>query len=282
MRSVTKKARCWKTVKGIRMKTCDLYLSLSKGRRLAILWLGIWIIAAMALSTWDLSHELSRTLQGPSLTHPLGFDAFGRDLLLLTLKSSAVSLVFSLMVVFLSSWIAVVLGSLLAIGPEKIRFFGARFLEGLLAFPSLLFALGWAAIRGPGWLTLSGSLALGILPSFTRLIYTRARELVAEDFILAAQSLGSSTPQILFRHFFPHLLSTVRVKAPNLFSHALLAEATLSFLGVGVPIGQDSWGSLLAQGKDYLLEAPHIALGTGIPLILTVLALQLTAEEKTF
>jgi peptide/nickel transport system permease protein len=112
-----------------------------------------------------------------------------------------------------------------------------------------------------------------------RLIYARAQEVLVQDYIEASIGLGGSKAWILTRHVVPELLSLSLLKAPNLFAQALMAEATLSFLGLGAPIGRDTWGSLLAQGKDYLIEAPHLAIGVGIPLVFTVLSLQKISES---
>lgn len=245
-------------------------------KHLPALWLTLWFAAA-ALAWFQnnpSTHDLSRALQPGSGLHVLGFDSFGRDLLMISLQASAVSSLFALAAAFICAFGGLAVGSFMAIAPEKTRFWFQRFLELLLAFPSLLLALAWAAIRGPGWDTLVVSLLIGILPSFSRLIFSRAREVMNEDFIHAARAFGSGSAGIFFRHLVPSLSSLCVLKLPGIFAHALLAEATLSFLGVGAPIGRDTWGSLLAQGRDYLLEAPHIAFGTGVPLVLTVLALQ--------
>jgi peptide/nickel transport system permease protein len=260
-------------------------------RRLAGTWLLAWYVPAIALGlafalglgpTQGLArHHLERSLQGIRFAHPFGFDAFGRDLLLCTLQASALSSAFAAGALAVTLLASASLGTLLAVAPRRARSAGLRLLEGLLAFPSLLFALAWAAVRGPGWGTLAASLMLATLPPVTRLVYARARELMAEEYVLAARGLGASLPRIAFRHLLPGVSSLLRVKAPGIFASALMAEATLSFLGIGAPIGRDSWGTLLFQGKDYLIEAPHLAIGAGLPLFVTVLALQvLTLKPK--
>ena len=168
----------------------------------------------------------------------------------------------------------------MAVASASARFASVRALETLLAFPALLFALAWAAVRGPGWDTLTISLLLGTVPPLTRLIYARTREILVEDYVTAAHSLGASPWRIAYRHLLPGVRSLCRVKAPGLFAYALMAEATLSFLGIGAPIGRDSWGTLLSQGKDYLIEAPHLAIGSGLPLVLTILSLQLLSSHR--
>lgn len=260
--------------------------SLPLERRFAWLWLGLGgIAAAVALlntvfAPIGSTHDLRHALEGPHAGAWLGTDAFGRPMGWTVLRAAATSTAFAALTVLISCAVSLVWGAGIALAGPTARYLGLRSLETLLAFPHLLFALAFAAIRGPGWDTLMLSLLIGTLPGFARLLYLRSRELLAEDFVLAAASLGARKPRILFRHLLPHLLALCRIKAPNLFAHALLAEATLSFLGIGAPIGRDTWGSLLAQGKEYLFEMPHIAWVAGIPLILTVLSLQLLSETK--
>ena len=252
-------------------------------KKLPYIWLILWFGSAVASKTvfhQTFEHSLSHALQEGSATHWLGFDAFGRDLLATTLEASKLSSFIAVMTTLVCCILAFALGGFMAMASPGSRALFQRILEALLAFPSLLLALSWSAIRGPGWDTLVVSLALGILPSFSRLIFVRAREILSEDYIQAARALGAGPFRIFFIHLTPALSSLCAIKIPGLFAYALLAEATLSYLGVGAPIGHDTWGSLLAQGKDYLIEAPHLALGTGIPLVLTILSLQLITEAK--
>jgi peptide/nickel transport system permease protein len=112
-------------------------------------------------------------------------------------------------------------------------------------------------------------------------MYLRTREILTEEYVLAARSLGAAPSAIARRHLLPALLPLALLKAPVVFAHALMAEATLSFIGVGAPIGRETWGLLLAQGKDYLIESPHIALASDLPLALTVFGLQMITSAKS-
>jgi peptide/nickel transport system permease protein len=256
-------------------------------RLLPLFWLLLWFVPATGLAVAYAcglapalaQHHLAQTLQSALPLHPLGFDAFGRDLLLTTLRASVTSALFAAFATLSAALIGTTAGTLIAVSPEGLRFVFLRGLESLLAFPALLFALAWAAVRGPGWDTLMVALLLGSVPPLTRLLYARTRELMSEDYVTAARSLGASRKRIAYRHLAPGVVSLCRVKAPNLFASALMAEATLSFLGIGAPIGRDTWGALLAQGKDYLIEAPHLALGSGLPLVLTILSLQILSTR---
>lgn len=253
------------------------------------LWLALWfgaaLLARMLPGPWgsDLTdHTLNRTLLPPDLPlHLAGFDAFGRDVLGLTLYASLASSAVALAIAggaILLGWLA---GAALAVSGRWLQFLFARSNDLWLAFPALLLALAWAAARGPGWDTLVVAMGVGVVPQFIRLMHARARELVSEEYVLAAQALGSSPWRLITRHVGPGLLPLCEVKLPSLFAHALLAEATLSFLGIGAPLGQETWGLLLAQGKEYLIEAPHIAVGSGVPLALTVMALMRLSERRS-
>jgi peptide/nickel transport system permease protein len=245
-------------------------------------WLTFWFGAALisfALPESLVDPKLSRSLASPSLGHWMGFDPFGKDLQLAVLRASLTSAIFASVCVLTSCVLGVLAGASIAMAPARPRFVLLRALDTLLAFPSLLLALAIAAIRGPGWGTLLASLLIGTVPPFIRLIYARSREVLSEPFIEAAESLGASPLHVLARHLLPMLRSVCAVKIPFLFAQALMAEATLSFLGVGAPIGAETWGSLLSAGKDYLFEAPHIAFAAGIPLTLTLLALQTLSEN---
>lgn len=245
----------------------------------SILWVFAGIASVVFFAPVPIDLHLNRMLGGIEWRHPLGFDAFGRDLLLVTLRASMTSSLFAAIAATASCIFGVLAGSSLVLLPARAQSITLRALEGILAFPYLLFALAWATVLGPGWGVLLFALLVGSVPSLTRLIYLRAKELMVEDYILAAQSLGVSPTRIVRHHLSPALLSLCSAKAPILFAQALMAEATLSFLGMGAPLGHDTWGSLLAQGKDYLIEAPHIALGSGLPLVAIVLCLQIFSDR---
>lgn len=242
----------------------------------------LWFLLAIGAHFKNLDLHLEYMLEKPSFIHLFGRDYFGRDLLTLTLQASLFSTCFALIAVTVTFSIGIIGGSSIALLPSKLRTLALRVLDFFLSFPSLLLSLAWAAIAGPGYFTLALSLTIGTLPSFIRLMYLRASELLNEDYVTASQSMGAARWHITTRHLFPALLSLALVKLPSLTAQALLAEATLSFLGVGAPVGRNTWGALLAQGKDYLVEAPHIAIATGLPLFIMILCLQLQSEKKAY
>jgi peptide/nickel transport system permease protein len=191
-----------------------------------------------------------------------------------------VSLSFAALALIISAFTAIWFGIATAFAPRLLQSLFRQSLEFLIGIPGLILALALATVNGPGWSTLLIALVLGILPNTARLVQARTRELLLEDYVLAARSLGATRIHIAIHHLGRGLFPVLNAKLPSLFSHCLLAEATLSFLGVGAPLGTETWGSILAQGRDYLLEAPQIAVLSGIPLILTLLAVQ-TLGDRT-
>lgn len=219
-------------------------------------------------------YDLAHGLEGPSAAHWLGCDPFGRDLLRLFLSAAGTSFLFAMACVTFA--IALSLGLILIFTNVRRRDLGwlPRLIDFVLAFPSLLISLSIVAYLKPGPQSLIIALTLGSFPSLTRLLSSRTRELMSEPFVEAAIGLGASRFHLSRVHFFPHFWPLIWVKLPGLVAGTLVAEASLTFLGVGFPKGQESWGSLLLTAKDYMIEAPHLMLGTGIPLVLTIALLQ--------
>ncbi len=254
-------------------------------KKISVFWLSSWFLLSGFFYFFFHSSDfnLSHTLESPSLKSTFGlfgYDAFGRNLLGLIFQASFLSSLFAFCLSGLACILSLIFGSALALTPRWASTPLEMTLHFFLAFPSLLLSLAFVAVSGPGWGALCFSILMGSLPSLTRLIQGRTQELCIKNYITAAQALGGSSLWIFWKHLLPSLFSLCLIKFPTLFAHALLAEVTLSFLGLGAPIGASTWGSLLYQGKDYLLEAPHISIATGLPLFFTILSLQLLTEER--
>lgn len=245
--------------------------------KLSKAWLIFWIAVCSLFSVLQLSlrFQLEYALK-------LGFDSYGRNLFVLIPQAAFKSLVFSFAAVSLTITGALLLASVISLSPKSLKQLLIIGLNTLLAFPSILIALGLAALYGPSWWTLMGALVLGLSPELALLFIYRAQEVLAEDFISAARAVGASSFHLFKAHLFKEWAILIRLKLPSLFSTALLAEASLSFLGLGAPLESESWGLLLAQSYTVLIEAPHIALESGIPLMLTVFALQVMSDTIYF
>jgi len=253
-------------------------------RNFSIFWLMLWFGSAALLSVFCASpaFELSRALAPPVGMHlPAGADTYGRELLQLTARASLLSLGFAVFCVGVSVLLALLIAGGGMTFPKRLQQLLNSTLHFFLSFPSMLFALAVAGLLGPGRSTVALSIILGSAPGLARTLWVRAREIASMEFIWAARSLGAGPWRLIVKHYMPHLISLARVKMPSLLANALLAEASLSFLGLGFPVGEESWGSLLAQGKDYLIEAPHISLAVGLPLILSLLALDVISKPHS-
>ncbi len=229
------------------------------------------------------SLNLDFLLMEPNFSESIfGHDAFGRNLLGALSEAMARSLIFATLTTFTAVGTGIIAGASLGMmRGGRIRNLFERILDFFLAFPSILLSLAVQAIIGSGWWSLTFSVTIGIFPTVIRFVASRAKEIAVTGYVSSAYALGGSKPNVFWRHYRPELLDYIRLKLPSLIAQSLLLEATLSFLNLGVPPGTLSWGSLLAQSKDYLVEAPHIAWVTGIPLVLTLLSLQYMMDDMS-
>jgi ABC-type dipeptide/oligopeptide/nickel transport system permease subunit len=231
----------------------------------------------LGLIPYDEIH-LSERLLPPSPSHWLGTDELGRDVLSRLLFGGRVSFLVSLIVVSISLVIGVALGSISGWAGGWIDEVIMRFADVLLAFPGILLAIGIMAVLGPSLTNVVIALVfLGwvIYARLARALTLKLREL---DFVQASKSIGASSFRILLRHIFPNMIPTLLVQASFSFAAILLAEAALSFLGLGVQPPDPSWGSMLSEGKNHLLDTPQLMLFPGLTIFISVLAFNLLGD----
>ena len=233
------------------------------------------VVAAVA-GPWLLPYDpaaqqLALRLEGPSLAHWFGLDELGRDIFARVLAGARISLLVGLVVVGVSSTIGVALGSVAGYFGGRIDEAISRLIDILLAFPGLLLAIALVAVLGPSLTNVVLALSLIGWVGYARLVrgqVLRAREL---EFVLAARALGATTLRILVRHVIPSTLPAVTVQATLGMGGAILAEAALSFLGLGVQPPTPSWGTMLSYGRGHMLDAPHLTVFPGVAIALLVL-----------
>lgn len=243
--------------------------------------LGVFGLAA-AVGPWlagdPLAIDLGARLAPPSPGHPLGCDALGRDVLARLLSGARISIVVATAVVSISLGIGVLLGAAAGwIGGWTDEAIG-RLIDVLLAFPGLLLAIALAAILGP---TLPNVvLALSILgwTGYARLTRGQVELLRGREFVDAARALGVPSARIVVRHVLPLVAPLLLVQATFGLSAAILAEASLSFLGLGAPPPTPSWGAMLDEGRTFMLVAPHLVIAPGAALAAAVTCLQLVGD----
>jgi len=233
------------------------------------------VLAALAgpllLGADPSAQELPLRLAGPSLAHPFGLDELGRDILARVLAGGRISLLVGVVVVLVSATVGLTMGAIAGYYGGVIDEVISRVIDVLLAFPGLLLAIAMVAVRGPSLTNVVLALSIIGWVGYARLVrgqVLRAREL---DFVQASRALGASTPRILLRHILPTAMPAVVVQATLGMGGAILSEASLSFLGLGVQPPTPSWGTMLNAGRSHLLDAPHLTLFPGVAIALLVL-----------
>lgn len=250
--------------------------------------LGAAIVAVMALAALTApflapydpaAQELGARLAAPTFAHPLGRDELGRDVLSRLLFGARVSLVVGIAVVGASALLGTLLGALAGYFGGLADRVLMRLADVFLAFPGLLLAIACVALLGPALSHLIFALALIGWVGYARLVRSLVLSLVERDFVTAARATGLHPLAVLARHVVPHTLPAVAVQASLGMAGAILAEAGLSFLGLGVPPPAASWGSMINAGRSHLLDAPHVTLVPGLAIVITVLGLNLLGES---
>jgi peptide/nickel transport system permease protein len=217
------------------------------------------------------SQQLALRLTGPSLQHWFGLDELGRDILSRVLAGARISILVGLVVVSISATVGIAVGAAAGYFGGRVDEILSRVIDILMAFPGLLLAIAMVAVLGPSLFNVVFALSLIGWVGYARLVrgqVLRAREL---EFVQAARALGASTPRVLVRHVIPTTLPAVTVQATLGMGGAILAEASLSFLGLGVQPPTPSWGTMLNYGRIHLLDAPHLTIFPGLAIAILVL-----------
>jgi peptide/nickel transport system permease protein len=255
-------------------------------RKHPTLILGAVLLVAMAIvaiaAPWIATHDplainpLMR-LKPPSAQHYFGTDALGRDVFSRTVWGGRVSLVVAISVAVVATALGVVLGLLAGF----VRWADAvimRVMDGLMAIPDILLAIALMAVIRASLATVVVAIAIPQLPRVVRLVRSLALTLREQLFVEAARAIGTRLPVILARHVLPNIVTPLVVQATFIAATAVLTEAVLSFLGVGVPAQVPSWGNMMAEGRNYVAVAFTIILYPGLFLAATVLAINLMGD----
>ena len=249
--------------------------------RISIVVTLIYMLGAVSgpvLAPYDETAIQTLPRQAPSAEHWFGTDELGRDIFSRLLVSARVALTVGLVAVS----IGLIVGGLLGI---VAAYFGGwvdatlmRFVDVLLAFPGLLLALAVITFLGPGLTNTMIAIGIGGIPGYARLMRGEVLSLLERDYVSAARSLGASDPRIMTSHLLPLAISPIIVYSTAQLARAILAEAGLSYLGLGVQPPFPSWGGMIASGQRYFFNAPHMAIFPGGAIIGIVFALNLLGD----
>ncbi|MGA7295601.1 MAG: ABC transporter permease [Terriglobales bacterium] len=242
-----------------------------------VVLVSIFIFAAIFapwISPQDPAHiDLPNRLQTPSAAHWCGTDELGRDILSRLIWGARISLFVGSSVVAGALFLGLIIGSLAGYyGGGVDRFVNVVLMNAFLSFPGILIAIAFVAFRGPGIFNLILALSLGGWVGYARLVRAQVLSVREREFIEAARALGAGDLHIVIRHILPNIIQPVIVQAAIGMAGAILAEATMSFLGLGVPPPTASWGSMLNDARSHLFDAPHLVLFPAITVMLAVLA----------
>ncbi|MFZ3088352.1 MAG: ABC transporter permease [Methylotenera sp.] len=243
--------------------------------------LACWLLAVLAGYLLQLNPnviDLNIILHGPSAEHWFGADDLGRDILARILGGVEVSLVVALTVTLITMLIGILVGMLAGFHGGKVDAALMQVTDIFLAFPGILLAIAFAAVLGPGLSNLILALCLTGWVSYARLTRGQTMSLRNRQHVQAAESLGAGVPRLMFRHILPLMTSVLVVEATYSLASVMIAEASLSFLGLGIQSPNASWGAMLRDGVRFMLVAPHYVLIVGACLMSLILAINLGGD----
>lgn len=251
------------------------------------LWAALMLCAALLLMAFagalvrtpvPVAHDLVHALEGPSATHWLGCDAFGADLAAEIFAGALHSLIIATIVTVANLSLGLLIGTLAAVAPAGAAVLFTRLIDCFLAFPGILLAIFLASIMPRSSQTALIALALTGWATRARFCRTAVKQLLGTLYIEAAVASGASRSRIVLRHLWPAVAGQLLVQGALSAGYVIIAEASLSFLGLGGTTDNFSWGRLIADGRDYLVEAPHLSIFPGVAFVFAVIAFNLLAE----
>jgi len=244
------------------------------------LLLAIVALAAPLLAPYDpVAQNLPARLLAPTAAHWMGTDELGRDILSRIIFGTRVSMLVSVCVVFGAGIIGLAIGAVAGyFGGWFDRFVNIILINAFLSFPGILLAIAFAAFLGPGLDKVILALVVTGWAGYARLARAQILQAKEMEYVLAARSLGASHGRILVRHLLPNILQPILVQATIAMAGAILAESTLSFLGVGVLAPLPSWGAMLNDARGHLFDAPHLVIFPALAVMTAVLAFNLLGD----
>lgn len=222
--------------------------------------------------------NLHNVLAAPSAEHLLGTDALGRDILSRIIFGTRIALAVGVSTVVISATIGTLLGLIAGYAEGIIQTIIMRLTDAMMAIPSLILALIIAAILKTGVFGVVLAVAITLFPGYVRLINGQVLSLKQNDYVMAGRSMGAKKSRILFRHILPNCLSPLIVQMTMMIGIAILAEASLSFLGLGILPPTPAWGSLCYDGYKYLMMRPLLSIAPGLAIMILVFSFNMVGD----
>jgi peptide/nickel transport system permease protein len=244
-----------------------------------ILLLVITAILAPVIAPFDPNAQsLNEVLAQPSMKHLLGTDQFGRDTLSRIIYGSQISLLVGIVAIFIAAVIGITLGLLAGYFGGWVDQVIMRIVDAQMAIPPIMLVLVIAAVLGGGLKNVMISVGIGMIPAYCRMIYGLVMSSKESDYITAAHVIGARNLRIMFLHLLPNSFPTMIVLVTLNMGNAIMAEASLSFLGIGISPPTATWGSMVSDGYRYLISNPVLSLAPGLCVLLVVVAFNMVGD----
>ena len=263
----------------------NLSLQRFKRKKGAVIGLAVLILLILSALFSDIltPYEFDKinpinALRPPSLEHPMGTDAFGRDQLTRIMHGGKVSLQVGMISVLIGGTFGILMGAIAGFFGGWIDEIVSRFIDIMLAFPSILLALAVVSVLGPDLYNLMIAVGISSIPAFARLVRSAVLSIKENDYIVAAKSLGLTRARIVIQHIIPNIFASILVFATLEVATAILAGASLNFLGMGAKPPTPEWGLLLAESRDFFRRAWWLATFPGIAIMVTVISINLLGD----
>jgi len=248
------------------------------GAAIVLLFVFMAIFAPLIAPHDPLYTNIQVRLEGPSATHPLGTDELGRDMLSRIIFGARVSLTVGLLATIMGGMVGTIIGIISGYFGGVLDVIFGRFIDVMLAFPGMLLALVIVAMLGSSTFNVIIAISIFAIPSFARISRGSTLNVKKLEYVDAIKALGASDSRVMFLHIFPNIWSPLIVQATLFVASAIMISAALSFLGVGTPPPTPEWGTILANGREFLARAPHIVMFPGIVITIVVVAINMLGD----
>lgn len=236
------------------------------------------ILAPLLAPNDPYTQSLSERFQGVSWSHPLGTDDFGRDVLSRLIYATRIAVIAPLVAVGIALLLGLPAGLLAGYKKGRVGAVFARISETLLSIPPIVAAIAIVAVLGPGLVRMMLAVGIVYAPRVFRVVRSAVLSVSEETYILSSQAIGASTRRVVWVHCLPNVLAPLLVQTSLMMGFALIAESSLSFLGLGIQLPEASWGSMLRSASQNQFNAPYAVIAPGVALTLTILALNTVGD----